>query len=95
MPTRIGSDTESEEFTVDDRGALLSVVDAMSTTLSCTPTDLEPIYHDVDPPALESVIDHPGHQHLYFESNGLAVTISSDGRIALAPLDDGASAAGS
>ncbi|MFP8957741.1 HalOD1 output domain-containing protein [Natrialbaceae archaeon A-CW3] len=88
LPSRIDSETQPQLFTVDDRGPLLSVVDAMSTTLSCTPTDLKPLYYDVDPSALESVIDHAGHQHLYFESNGLAVTVASDGRIALAPLDD-------
>lgn len=74
--------TEPYEFVLDEeREVVLAIVEEMANVHGCVPTDLEPLYFDVDPATLEQVLDGPDRQQYRFVSNGIAVTVCGDGRI--------------
>lgn len=81
--------TASSQFTIDEeRGVTLSIIEEMANILDCTPLDLDPLYYDVNPTALERIVDGDDQQTMSFVSNGLTVTVYGDGTVELVPAEN-------
>lgn len=65
------------------------IVEAVADECDSDVLDLPPLYHSIDPEALESVLDRPGrdtgtsHRKVQFYYAGYLVTVDGDGEITL------------
>lgn len=82
-------DTEVHHTLVrEELGVLLSIVEEMSAIRECSPFELEPLQHDVDPDKLNWVVEGADENKVSFHSNGIAVTVYGDGTLVLNPTDE-------
>lgn len=65
------------------------VVEELAAANGCDVLELEPLYYDVDPAVAEKLVggDDSVSGRISFASNGFEVTVRSDGRVGLDPVD--------
>ncbi|THE65824.1 hypothetical protein D8Y22_06455 [Salinadaptatus halalkaliphilus] len=63
----------------------LRVVEALAETTDTDPLELEPLYHAIDPEALDRLFqaDPNGHASVQFEYASHAIEVRSDGTVAV------------
>lgn len=62
----------------------LSVIEALSDATGSDPTELEPLYHVIDPEALDRLFqDSSGDARVQFTYDGHAVEVRSDGCVVI------------
>ena len=78
----------------DDRRPSEAVVSAIAAHTGVDPLELTPLYHTVEPDALDSLIDHArtsdaaaSSQWFSFQYEGYRVLVCAGGRVFLEPLE--------
>lgn len=80
--------TDSYRFTVDEGDdVVVSIAEEIANVHGCGPTDLKPLYFDVDVETLERVVDGPNQHEFHFVSNGIAVIVSGCGKVVFEPAE--------
>lgn len=96
-PTNDGHDDEHESLpdaevhrtsVQDDLGPSMSVVSELARLRNSSPSDLEPIYYDVDPEKLDWIVAGAAENKVSFHTNGYAVTVYGDGTMVFAPVEE-------
>lgn len=95
---RSDDDTHRVEFTDGEAEPSTTIVNAVAAIAGCKQDDLDPLYHVVEPDALDSIFqptvrgDHNGDVEISFTYHGFDVTVKSYGIVEIEPSD--AAAAG-
>ena len=78
--------TDTYVGTFDIESASLAVTEALATIRHCEPTDLDPLYHSVDPDALDRLVTTGTDQlRVTMEIDGFEVVVTGDGRLEITP----------
>ena len=78
------TDTYVGQFDVES--ASLAVMEALATIRHCEPTELEPLYHSVDPDALDRLVESGTDQlRVTMHIDGFEVVIIGDRRLEITP----------
>ena len=75
-----------------DESLLDVVVGAIATVNDCDPLEVDPLYHTIDPEALEALFasgpEGPRHGAVTFIVDGLIVSVTDGRRVAVEPAKD-------
>lgn len=75
----------------DDGSLSVTVVDALGEALDADATTVDPLYHSIDPDALDSLFvgrTDPAAAELTFVHEGCSVTVRGDGEVRATVLDE-------
>lgn len=72
----------------EELGVTMSIVTELSQLSDCSPTDLQPLYYDVDPDKLDWVVEEADENKVSFRSNGFAVTAYGNGTLVFNPVGE-------
>ena len=71
----------------------VTIVTAVSEALDADLTAVDPLYHSIDPDALDTLFEstadeHRSVAHISFRHDGCSVTVHGDGEVLVTVLDD-------
>lgn len=72
-----------ERTALSDGGVPTRVVEAVADAVDADPDELSPLYHAVDPDALEAVLDSADDARVQFEYAGRRIDVWSDGSVSV------------
>jgi len=78
--------TDTYVGSFDERPASIAVTEALASIRHCDPIELEPLYHSIDPEALDAIVDS-GDSDLRatFRIDGFEITVTGHGRLEITP----------
>ncbi|WP_262177589.1 HalOD1 output domain-containing protein [Haloarcula laminariae] len=78
--------TDTYVGTFEVASASLAVTEALATIRHCEPTELEPLYHSVDPDALDRLVKSGTDQlRVTMQLDGFEVVVTGDRRVEITP----------
>ncbi|WP_324760581.1 HalOD1 output domain-containing protein [Haloarcula sp. GH36] len=77
------SDGQEAEFEFVGSSTSEAVVQAVAEAAGTDPTELPPLYDQVDPDALEKLFRNPSNGVVAFDYHGYTVVVRSDGTVLL------------
>ncbi|MFT4958494.1 MAG: hypothetical protein ACI9PP_002126 [Halobacteriales archaeon] len=83
MAGPIESETDDRHISTEHRRPSMAVIDAVAAELSVDPVDMGPLADEIDPDALNDLVDSMDSGRITFPFEGFEVTVDSDGEVSI------------